>query len=78
MYITYYADNSTMGDNSARDCAKYRDWAWDQLEAQYPAHDITVANQTSLHQVSTNDDDHRDEIEDFVSRLWDRCPWDWE
>ena len=43
MYITYYADNSTMGDNTANDCAKYRAWAWEQLIARYPAHDITVA-----------------------------------
>jgi len=77
MEITYYADNNSMGDTSATDCDKFREWAQDELEKEYPNHDIAVTDEQSLQTAYTDDLDNEEEIKDFCSRLWDNCPWDW-
>lgn len=78
MKITYFADNGSMGDNSDADCDKFREWAEEQLQAAYPEHKIEVSDKPSLRQFSTNDYEREEEIGEFCSRLWERCPWDWE
>jgi len=75
--IEYYAANSTMGDTSDEDCEKYRQWATEQIKNEYPGHNVNVINQESLVNSWTNDEEKKEEIIDFCSRLWDRCPWDW-
>ena len=75
--ITYYADNDSMGDTSATDCDKFREWAQNELETEYPAHEITVTDENSLQTACTDDSENEDKINDFCSRLWDNCPWDW-
>lgn len=75
--ITYFADNNSMGDTSAEDCNAYRAWAKAQLAAEYPTYNVAVSDKPSLNTVTTDDDYRRDEIEQFCSNLWDRCPWDW-
>lgn len=76
MNITYFADDCSMGDTSAEDCAKFRAWAKAEIKAAYPDHDVAVSDKPSILHVATDDFDHHEEIEDFCSRLWDRCPWD--
>jgi glutathione peroxidase-family protein len=78
MKITYFADDTSMGDNSPEDCNLFRRWAKEQLQAAYPEHEIEVSDKPSLRQFSTNDFDNEDEIGDFCSRLWAHCPWDWQ
>ena len=76
--ITYYAANDTMGDTSDRDCNAYRAWALEELRNEYPEHDVSVESEPSLQQVRTDDDERSEEIAEFCSRLWDRCPWNWQ
>ena len=73
--ITYFADDSSMGDTSGEDCNAFRSWAENELRQTYPGHTIEVSDKPSLSQVHTDDEENRDEIEDFCSRLWDRCDW---
>jgi hypothetical protein len=77
MDIEYFAADQNMGDTSADDCSAFRQWAREQLEEEYPAHDIRISTAQSLDQRITNNEENRDEIVDFCSRLWDNCPWDW-
>ena len=78
MYITYYAADENMGDTSAKACDQFRAWAFDQLTEEYPEHIINVCTELSLVTAKTDDFDREEEIQDFCSRLWDSCPWDWE
>lgn len=73
--ITYFADDASMGDTSADDCEKFREWAERELMATYPDYDITVSNKPSLNEAVTDDDVNEDEIVEFCHQLWDRCPW---
>lgn len=75
--IEYYAANSTMGDTLDADCDKYRQWASEQIENEYPGYKVDVIDKGSLVNSWTNDEEKRDEIIDYCSRLWDRCPWNW-
>lgn len=77
MKITYYAANETMGETPSQQCEAYRAWALAQLRAEYPTHEVSVLDAPSIEQSVTDDEDRLDEIADFCSRLWDRCPWDW-
>lgn len=75
--ITYFASDENMGDTSPEDCALYRDWARSELRKEYPDHRIEVSDDPSLQQVTTDDEDNQEEIEEFCYRLWERCTWDW-
>jgi hypothetical protein len=77
MEIIYYAANTTMGDTPDADCEKFRDWALEQLEKEYPNHEISISSDEGMNNYWTDDYSNEDEIADFCSRLWDRCPWDW-
>ena len=77
MKIIYYAPDDTMGDNSATDCERFRNWASVELAAKYPQHEITVSNKPSARSVETDDFEHEEEILLFAHELWDKCPWDW-
>lgn len=78
--ITYYASDDTMGDNSPEDCNAFRNWALQQLVAEYPDFDVEVSPSNSLRQVAVTDatPEMEDSIEFYASHLWDRCPWDWK
>lgn len=76
LFIEYHADNGSMGDTSDEHCNQYRAWAKSQIQTAYPNHTVTVSDKPSLHNVLTDDEENRGEIEDFCDRLWDRCPWD--
>ncbi len=76
MEIIYYADNGSMGDTSATDCDKFREWAQTELEAKFPNHDITVTDEQTLQTAYTDDIDNEEDIKEFCSSLWDNCPWD--
>jgi len=65
-----------MGDTPDDDCDYFRDWAEDQLRAEFPSHKIKVSEDRSLNQIWTDDEDSREKIQDFAARLWDKCPWD--
>ena len=78
LQIRYYAPDDTMGDNSSEACMAYRRWAREELMRAYPQHHVAVVDAPSLDECWTSDEDAREEIQDFCSRLWDRCPWDWE
>lgn len=89
--ITYYAPNDTMGDTSEFNCQRYREWASEEIRGWAPEAlnvdpdkvNVSVINEQSTDQVKMewNDDEDRseqlEEVQDFVNRLWDRCPWDW-
>lgn len=75
--ITYHAATSTMGDTTEFQATNFREWAKEQLTAKFPAYDIDVSSEESLVTAYTDDEDARDEIIDYCSRLWDSCPWDW-
>lgn len=74
--ITFYADNSSMGDLHPADCQAFREWAQKQIESEYPGYEVTVLGDESLITVHTNDDKNSDSIQDFCSRLWDNCDWE--
>lgn len=78
LQITYYAADVNMGDTPAKECDQFRVWAKQQLESEFPGHDITVSEDNSLNTCNTDDIDNEEQIADFCSRLWDRCPWDFE
>lgn len=73
--ITYFADDASMGDTSANDCDKFREWAERELMASYPDHNITVSDKPSLYEAVTDDHANEDEIAEFCRRLWGICPW---
>jgi len=78
MKITYFASIENMGDNvTEADAYGYREWALAELSAKYPEAEIEVSDEQNLIQASCDDDSREDEIGDFCSRLWDRCPWSW-
>ena len=77
--IMYFACDATMGDLPPDACMAYRHWARETLQHVYPHHQITVVDDVpSLDACWTNDEAALEEIQDFCSRLWDMCPWDWE
>lgn len=82
--ITYYAPTDSMGDTSEADAAGFRNWAEQQIKAEYPSCDVEVTDECSTVQVSVRgaasfeDEELIQEIKDYVHRLWDRCPWDFE
>ncbi len=77
MDITYFADDSSMGDTSAIDCEKFRDFVGERLSARYPSHTITVTNRLSLLVAETDDLDNEEEIVGYCDTLWDVCKFDW-
>lgn len=77
--ITYYAENGSMGDTSATDCDAFRAWAKSELENEYPEASVEVSDDMSsveCHVKGAESREQEEEIADFCSRLWDRCPWD--
>ncbi len=80
--ITYYAPTDSMGNTSEADAAAFRSWAEQQIKVEYPSCDVTVTDEDSTVQVSVRgaasfeDEELIQEIKDYVHRLWDRCPWD--
>ena len=78
MKITYFASIENMGDNvTDADADGYRNWAFDQLSAEYPDAEIEVSDEQNLKSFSCDDDSLEDQVGEFCSRLWDRCPWTW-
>ena len=81
MKITYYASNTSMGDTPDDDCNKYRAWAAEQLQAEFPDAEIEVLDKDSLYTFVSIDGDDPDgaiynQVMDIVPYLWDKCPWD--
>lgn len=77
MEITYYADDCSMGNTSSTDCDKFREWAEKELEKEYPEYEITVTDEENLQTSWTDNLEDEEGINDFCSRLWDNCPWNW-
>ena len=73
MYIRYYAEDPSLGDTSAEDCEKYRDWAHNILQAEFPEHEVIVLNEPSVRNAETDDFENEEYILDFCSRLWENC-----
>jgi hypothetical protein len=71
--IIYYADNMSLGETSDTDCDSFRNWAFAELKAEFPSHEITVSADAHTETVWTDDVKNETEIVDFCSRLWDRC-----
>lgn len=76
MKIKYYAEDSSMGDTSGKNCKLYREWALSVIQENFPDYDVEVLNEPSTVQTWTNDHEKEEEIADFCHRLWDSCPWD--
>jgi hypothetical protein len=78
MKIQYYAASSTMGDTPESDCNAYREWAKAEIEAEYKDAQVQVLNEENLNVSAwTDEDEHQEEVNEFCSRLWDCCPWNW-
>lgn len=82
--IVYAAADENMGDCTPADCDAYRAWAKAEIEAEYPNAEIEVTDDhTSNSRVIVSGEYSREHEElqgetyEFMSRLWDRCPWDW-
>ena len=74
--IFYRAADCNMGDTSAQDCENYRAWAQAEIEAAYPdAAQIEVLNEDRGSTVYTDEDEDEYSLLEFLSDLWDRCPW---
>ena len=74
--IFYRAADCNMGDTSEQDCENYRAWALAEIEAKYPdAAKIEVLNEDRGSTVYTEEDEEEYAILEFLSELWDRCPW---
>jgi len=81
MEITYYANIDSMGDTSEAQAEKFREWARAEIARAYPDADVNVTDEQSLQTASVycgDDYEQEEEALDFCSRLWDRCPWDWD
>ena len=74
--IEYLACNQDMGDLTDKECDLYRAWALRQIESRYPTHIVSVTDRTGIVSTITDDEENREDIVDFCSRLWDACPWD--
>jgi hypothetical protein len=77
--ILHYAPVEDMGDTTEEEAEKFRNWARAELARKFPGAEIHVNAVTGLENVAVADDgdlDTEEEALDFVSRLWDRCPWD--
>ena len=77
--ILYRAATCNMGETSEQDAAKYRAWAKAEIEAAYPeAAKIEVFDEDRGSTVNTEEYDEECQILEFLSELWDRCPWSGE
>ena len=77
MKITYFASTYNMGDIPETDADGYREWALCELSQEFPLAEIEVSDEQRLISFSCSDESHEDEVGEFCSRLWDRCPWGW-
>ena len=74
--IIYRAADHNIGECTERDCENYRAWAQAEIEAAYPdAAQVEVLNEDRGCTVYAEDDDEECAIMEFLSDLWDRCPW---
>ena len=75
--ITYHPFLAVYYD--VMDWQGYRDayWKWAQAElvSEYPDHSIEISDEISTVSAITDDEERRDEIIGFCSRLWGHCPW---
>ena len=78
MKIEYYASSANMGDTPEHECERFRIWAEEELQKEFPEYDVDVINEDRLSNCWTDDIDREEEIENFCSYLWDSCPWDFE
>lgn len=77
--IIYRAATCNMGETSEQDAAKYRAWANAEIEAAYPeAAQIEVLDEDRGSTVNTEEYYEECQILEFLSELWDRCPWSGE
>ena len=80
--IMYAADNGSMGETSDVDCSAYRQWAKETLQAKFPDAQVEVINDSTSHCFAISNledgveaDKEQEGAYDFMSRLWDKCPW---
>ena len=77
--ILYRAATRNMGETSEQDAAKYRAWACAEIKAEYPdAAQVEVLNEDRVSTVYAEEDYYKYQILEFLSELWDRCPWSGE
>lgn len=78
--IIYRAANVNMGDTSPDQADKYRTWALEQIQNEYPDADVSVEDSDRGSEVATDDGSYQDEEDALLllSGLWDACPWDWD
>jgi hypothetical protein len=69
-FITYFTDNSSMGDNPAAEWKIFRAWAKARIVEAYPSHEVRVSSTPSVHTVHTDDEENRDEIDRFCALVW--------
>ena len=83
MTIIYYASNDTMGETSADDCDRFREWAREQITEEYPDAEVEVSSRESsaMREVDIlwGDDDPdfaiEEQIIDFCHNLWGKMEW---
>ncbi len=79
--IVFPVPNENLGDTTDAECDNYREWFAAQLQAEYPAADVTVTDRPGRIAVDTDDDGNDEnliaELHEFGNRCWDRCPWNW-
>lgn len=70
--IIYYAPNRSLGDDMTEDqCDEYRSWAEGKIRQKFHGHEVTTTKDDSTSNPWTNDEENREEIQFFCSRLWD-------
>jgi hypothetical protein len=84
--IVYAAADENMGDCTPEDCDAYRAWAKSEIEAEYQDAAVEVTDDHTSNSMVVVDGDYnlqaveiedkKSEVHEFMSRLWDRCPWD--
>lgn len=77
--IFYRAATCNMGESTEQDGDNFRAWAEAEIWAAYPdAIQVEVLNEDRGSTVYTEEDEEEAPILEFLSELWDRCPWSGE
>jgi len=77
--ITVHSPDDIIGDTDTgtENCALYRTWLTFQLHVEYPDATVEVVPEPGWLEVNGENVTAAqvDQVERFVSRCWDICPW---
>jgi len=75
--ISVHCSDGDIAQGTPEQCNLYRNWLAFQLHAEYPDATVEVTSEPGWLEGEADDDDggQVDQVERFIQRCWDICPW---